>query len=66
MLQELVAAMLGCPGSCSLLDEVHLCLMRSLAAFESAKDRKRRHLPLELLDEVSWGWPHRRAVGRRL
>lgn len=35
-----------------LVDEVHVNLLRALAAAESAKDRKRRRLDLGLLDAV--------------
>lgn len=44
---------LTCEGGCQLLDEVHLCVLRTLAGNESPRDRKRRRLPLDLLDEVS-------------
>lgn len=43
---------LACPGGCWLLDEVHLSVLRTLAGNESARDRKKRRLPLEMLDEV--------------
>jgi len=49
--QELVEALVSGGGS-PLLDEVHLCVLRTLAGNESPRDRKRRKLPLEMLDEV--------------
>jgi len=58
--QELVHA-IACPGGNPLLDEVHLCVLRTLAGNESPRDRKRRKLPLDMLDEVrvrARGWGH--------
>ena len=49
--QELVLALV-CEGGCHLLNEIHLCVLRTLAGNESPRDRKRRRLPLETLDEV--------------
>lgn len=53
LLQELCAAML-LKQPTPLTDEVHLCVLRALALYETALDRKRRHLDLSLLDNATW------------
>ncbi len=47
-----VAVASGAPSS--LADEVHLCVLRALALYETPDQRALRRLPLELLDHASW------------
>ncbi len=42
----------GAPSN--LADEVHLCVLRALALYETPDQRELRRLPLELLDHTSW------------
>lgn len=49
--QDLCAAVAaGVP--CSLLDEVHVCILRTLACYETPEQRERRALDLSHLDQV--------------
>ncbi|KXZ44090.1 hypothetical protein GPECTOR_74g704 [Gonium pectorale] len=52
-LTDLCIAM--CAGQpCELLDQLHVCILRTLAAHETSAARRRRRLDLEHLDEVTW------------
>lgn len=50
-MQELVSA-LACGQANALVDELHICLLRALAANETKFDRLRRKLDLSMLDQV--------------
>lgn len=39
---------------CPLIDEIHLCILRALALYETATERKRRKLDLAMLDQLTW------------
>jgi hypothetical protein len=51
--QDLTAA-LACDRPTPLTDELHVCLLRTLALHETSADRRRRRLDLALLDSATW------------
>jgi hypothetical protein len=52
-LEDLTCALVsGAPSN--LLDELHCCLLRALALYETPELRELRRLPLDLLDHASW------------
>ncbi|GFR49140.1 hypothetical protein Agub_g11157, partial [Astrephomene gubernaculifera] len=60
---------LCCPQPCELLDELHVCVLRTLASHETSAARRRRLLDLEHLDQVTWPefvWEWLGLVGERI
>jgi hypothetical protein len=51
---EDLAAALAAPAPSTLADEVHVCVLRALAADETPKERADRRLDLGLLDALTW------------
>lgn len=51
----------------SLMDEIHVCLLRALAVDETPTERAERELDLSLLDHMTWPvyvWEWLRLTGK--